>query len=716
MALTRRQFLQNMGWAIATLGMSQASFLAWGDRQQQALAQAGGGRLALLVGINQYAESISDLPPMRGLALTGCLTDVTLQQELLVHRFGFRPADILVLTDAAATRQAIIDAFQTHLIAQARPSDKVLFHFSGLGSRVRSPSSGDDPKTDDLKTDLKTLVPVDGELPTEENPALQDLSLSTLNALLSALTTPNVTTVLDAAFSNRGEPLQGNFRVRSRPSVPQGMLTEAAKLMTMTTPPLPPESMRGLYLAATHDRQPGLEGQWSGFSAGLLTYALTQYLWEMTPPQKIQVVFPAITQRVQQWAGGLQAPALYAKRGAESLYSLTPVNTGAVGVVQSVQEDGGLQVWLGGLPPQVLECYGAKAILTTTDATQSVALVGRSRQGLVLKAMPSEPDGVDLARLVGQPVQESLRLIPRSLVLTIALDPGLERIERVDATSAFSTAKVNVVAAGEQAADLLFGKATVTTLTAALPPTEALPAPTLAQSSYGLFYPPKIAVPGTLNLSDEAVKTAVTRLTAKLPRLLAIKYLQLTENSATSDLAVRAVIETTDAAATAITEATTRQGQGKRAIALPPDGTLPTAAAALPLQCRIQNLGTEPLYLLWVTLPQANRALRFAMLADEVTDAPSQAIAPNASIRFPQASLSSGQVELFLIASQTPFLKTAALIESQKASVDTLDPLQISLDRVEAILDDLSQPDAPPDSYALNVKTWATLRLRYQLV
>jgi len=79
------------------------------------------------VGINAYSG---------GNALNGCVTDVRSMALLLEHRYGFDPKDIKVLTDAQATRQGILSAFETHLIAQARPGDVVVFHFSGHGSRV----------------------------------------------------------------------------------------------------------------------------------------------------------------------------------------------------------------------------------------------------------------------------------------------------------------------------------------------------------------------------------------------------------------------------------------------------------------------------------------------------------------------------------------------------------------------------------------------------
>jgi len=138
--INRRHFLQGAGSTLASIGLSQLDQFRQGvpgsaSRYSRVLAQGSPGRkLALLVGINQYPEGISDL--------NGCLTDVELQRELLVHRYGFNSKDILIVSDAETLkldRATILDAFQTHLIDQAKSGDVVVFHFSGHGSLVRDP-------------------------------------------------------------------------------------------------------------------------------------------------------------------------------------------------------------------------------------------------------------------------------------------------------------------------------------------------------------------------------------------------------------------------------------------------------------------------------------------------------------------------------------------------------------------------------------------------
>lgn len=70
------------------------------------------------------------------IARAGCITDVEMQQHLLIHRFGFNKNDVHILTDAQATREGILGAFDEYLIGQGKPGDVVVFHFFGHGSRV----------------------------------------------------------------------------------------------------------------------------------------------------------------------------------------------------------------------------------------------------------------------------------------------------------------------------------------------------------------------------------------------------------------------------------------------------------------------------------------------------------------------------------------------------------------------------------------------------
>ncbi|SDF90290.1 Lecithin:cholesterol acyltransferase [Dyadobacter soli] len=87
---------------------------------------------ALLIGINEYSPSSS--PLIR--ALNGCLNDVSDFGTFLHQNYGDLIPDeqqILVLTNADATRAKVIDGFRKHL-TQAGPDDLAVVYYSGHGS------------------------------------------------------------------------------------------------------------------------------------------------------------------------------------------------------------------------------------------------------------------------------------------------------------------------------------------------------------------------------------------------------------------------------------------------------------------------------------------------------------------------------------------------------------------------------------------------------
>ncbi|MEO1622505.1 MAG: caspase family protein, partial [Cyanobacteria bacterium J06632_3] len=219
--LSRRAFFQKTGAVVTALGLAELStrlgIPAKAKDYSQALAETKGRKLALLVGIDKYPDkAIPEGQETNGLA--GCVTDVMLQKMLLIHRFGFLPEDIVCLTNEAATREGIYQAFADHLIDQAKPGDAVVFHFSGYGAQVRIADLVGGQATQ------RSLVPVDGLLPTEKRPTLHDISEIELKGLLKQLKTKNVTTVLDAGFMELGLPLSGGLRSRTRSALVTGQL------------------------------------------------------------------------------------------------------------------------------------------------------------------------------------------------------------------------------------------------------------------------------------------------------------------------------------------------------------------------------------------------------------------------------------------------------------------------------------------------------------
>lgn len=772
MGLRRRSFLRQLCLGVAGIGLAELGLERWGDRYIQALAEPGQRKLALLVGINQYP----------GANLGGCVTDVELQRELLLHRFGFQSADILTLTDQQATRQNLESAFLNHLTEQARSGDVVVFHFSGYGGLV---STGGIPEAAQT-----SLVPVDSLITGETGTPVNDLLGETLRLLLSSLQTNQITTVLDTSYVYTGETLQGNWRVRSRPTLLLDSPNEAelafqqqlrsrmeaggASVRSLN----PTNQFPGLVLAAAGMPSLPLEGgsapgeerafevQWNGFSAGLLTYALTQSLWQALPANTVRVWFNRVSGTIGQLAGWTQHPALEGQRSQESAlvpYYLAPQPTqGAEGAVIGVEDAGKTaRIWLGGMPAALVERYEVNSLLrllsdnppgSTQEPLPGAWLQVTARDGLLVKAkvccLTSAEESNSPPVRVGQWVREVVRVVPRNISLTVGLDSSLERIERVDATSAFSAIpRVSSVLVGESA-DYLFGKIQATesppTQVAALP--NAVPAIVNNQpTSYGLFSPKREVISNTVGDRGEAVKVAVQRLAPALQTLLAAKLLSLTVNGQSSQLKIRTNLElVTPKEEVVMQQATGRSlslpgakspsmaiGMGKKGIATLPTGTR--------IQYRIRNEGDRPLYFLLLGFENNRKVLNLYMnpvsapiegttpsLPWQGTVTPgTRMVVPNPSDTTLWAAPNNpGLVETYLVCCTAPFNQTSTVLESMLRStgVRPVTSLSTPLEVVQAIVQDLHQasssvvPATIPDGFTLDVNQWATLPFIYLTV
>jgi len=798
--MKRRDFLGRVGWILAALGLSEAGWLRLGDRYYQALAQPTARKLALLVGINQYSSTQ---------ALSGCLTDVELQRELLIHRFGFKAEDILTLTEQQATRQQIETAFQEHLTEQAKPSDVVVFHFSGYGRRIQlSEERGVRSEEPSSPLALNGLVPVDSVMPTLEVPVVNDLLEETLWLLLRSLPTSYVTTILDTSFNSApNNPLQANLRVRSFPQQSQTQISAAELTFQQqlrqnlnlcsglnrlsceridNLPKSTPTSiMPGVVLAAAGLTDMATEAKWNGFSSGLFTYALTQYLWEATPPTTVQVSLSRVAGVVEQLVGKEQQPQLCGQKSQEKpllAYHLQPdLSEGADGVVLSVEDDGKTaHLWLAGLPLNVLEYFTAGSKLTLVPSKVSsdqldqssieqqvkeenpspltprpsplappLQLQMRSRIGLTAKAQITGDNSASSLQ-VGQLVQEAVRVLPRDISLTIALDASLERIERVDATSAFSAIPhVSLVTAGEQPADYVFGRVPETktqespaTLLSASPP-----------SRYGLFSLGQELIPNSAGEAGEAVKVAVHRLVPKLRTLLAAKLWRLTANEGSSHLNVKANLELINAKQQVIVQRETmRSPKTQVPVALAnmqrisSQGNIPTLPIGSRIQYRIHNDSNRPLYLLLLGLDSSKSAIALYSTQDYNSTDPKPllkdvAIAPGETLIVPQTSVDfewvvhgpPGLAENQLIFSSAKFTQTVTALEvalHPTGKQQQISPLLNPLEVTQAVMQDLHNASAAQhtaegttaetisptsDTYTLDVNSWASLSFIYQV-
>ncbi|QHG16673.1 caspase family protein [Nostoc sp. ATCC 53789] len=709
--MKRRTFLHKIGSILAVLGVTEAEWLTLGNRYYQALAQPNSRKLALLIGINQYSK-ISNL--------SGCLTDVELQRELLINRFGFQGSDILTLTEEQASREFIEAAFSDHLGKQAKPGDITFFHFSGYGTRVKLETSPD--------TMQNALVTANVALDLQDEKIVNHILEETLLLLLRSLSTDKVTAVLDTSYDAPNTVIGLKTRALQE-SVGQLATEELDFLKQLKTQKL---SNTPIVLAATSEpKQPAREGLFSGFSAGLFTYALTQYLWEFTPATKIQVALSHVENSLYK-SGSKQQPTLLSSQKNPDITSLMPDNIiGAEGAVSDIEEDGKtVHLWLAGLPPQVLLYYGVNSRFTLQTKEQ---LVLRSRTGLTAKAQISKIEGANPLQ-IGQLVQEAVRVLPRNINLTIAFDTGLERIERVDATSAFAGfSHISTVVLGEKPADYVFAKLQET------------------PSRYGLFSLGGEPIPNTTGEVGEAIKLTVQRLAPKLSTLLAAKLWRLTENGGSSRLALKATLEIInnisprvimqrETVRTFKSETSIKKSVQTRLIASLPTPIVPIGSR---MQYRVENQSDHPVYLILLGLNNNHTAVAF--YSWETPQEPNTTdikpivqevvIAPGESLTLPQTNAASqwvisgpaSECEQQLIFSPVPFRETLAALSTAKYSTveqRTIGPLLNPLDVAQALLQDLHNASTlktemnstATDSYIWDVNNWASLSFSFQVV
>ncbi len=710
--------MQQAGRVLAAIGISETLWLRLGDRYLQALAQPTARKLALLVGVDKYPDS----------PLHGCVTDVELQRELLIYRFGFAPSDILTLTDAQATRDNIETAFVTHLSGQAKPGDVVVFHFSGCGSRVSLAESPGIMQN--------SLVPADDVLPLLANRAVNDMLEETLLLLVRSLATENAIAILDTSYTYPGSRKNGNFRIRSRPRPTTGEPSLAELTFAEDLKSSPNLRPAAAVLAAGANSQLAAEQEWNGFTAGLFTYALTQTLWWATPATSFSVSFSRAAGTVEQMTGLSQEPQIRHHDltaplavNFSSLMLNSPASDGAVTAV----EEGGktVHLWLGGLSPGVLECSGGSVL--AVDSSAGARLLLRGRTGLSAKAQVlDKPDRIDGQLTAGELVREEIRVLPRNIGLTVALDSGLERIERVDATSAFSTLPQLAAVGSEQPADCRFGRVPETSLAETVSAHE----PGLSQSRYGLFSLAQILIPDTQGDGGEAVKVAVQRLIPQLKALQAGKLLRLTVNEGSSRLKVRAVLATlAPQARTVAQREPVRAGGDYRLEPLSGESEKSVSNYILSvekgssLQYELYNDSDRPVYFAVFCTDSAGR---LSVLGAE--GEMSRAIAPGENLTVPAAGANGwavsgpiGLAEIVIIFSENPFAQTLAAIEAEMPQTRDAQSIRVLLNPLNvarAVLEDLHAASIPgvqkvgisTDDLALDVSVWATLSFVYRVV
>ncbi|MEC4985736.1 MAG: caspase family protein [Oscillatoria sp. PMC 1068.18] len=376
---SRRNFLQFAATALGSIGVNHLFLQQQANRYGKVLAQTTSRKVALLVGINQYSSQ----------PLSGCLNDVELQRQLLIHRFGFNPQDIHVLADDKASREGILGAFEEYLIKQVKPTDVVVYHYSGHGSRIFDPNPIIREAANESEQLNGTFVPSDSTLPPgypDAEGAVNDIMGHTLYLLMSALPTENATVVLDSCFSGGATR---DAQVRSRAggkNVLVSPLEKAYQQQWLSRLQMSPEEFvrgyrrgvaKGVVLAATNPRQLAREVNINGFRAGIFSYLLTNYLWQQdsTVEEAIAKIVPEIPRQMKQTPGYEVKPGTNYQ--TQPAYFLNPETATADAVVTEVSGNN-VSLWLGGAN---LRNVGSETIFSSINGSGKVIV--RSRDGIL---------------------------------------------------------------------------------------------------------------------------------------------------------------------------------------------------------------------------------------------------------------------------------------------------------------------------------------------
>ncbi|MEL6785852.1 MAG: caspase family protein [Cyanobacteria bacterium J06607_15] len=760
MVLDRRTFLQQAGLAFFSLGTAEAGISSFANNNrlgaslknyQQTLAQPTNRKLALLIGINRYPGQDD---------LAGCVMDVELQRELLIHRFGFNSSDILTISDRQATRENIETAFLEHLSQQAKPDDVVVFHFSGYGGQVKMPLASQLPATElgvpevsDSFRLANSFIPVDGLSSNKKNILANSILQETLLVLAQTLSTPKCTFVLDTSFNTNPRSQHGSFKVRSvaqiadRPSSQE--LAFLAQLRSdFANKGLKPSkrliSLPGVVLSAASKNQVAVERHWDGLTTGLFTQALTQHLWHITPSSKVQVALTRTAETVEQVMGRQQQPTLSnPDKSALAYYLAIGDAPNAAGMVSQVSKNNHAEIKLLGLPANIINSYGINSCFNLVSAPENAApqIQVKSKEGLTTKTQPFS--GLEPLKM-GQLVRESIRMLDHSLSLNLSLDRDLNRIERVDATSALANIPTinSVIVAREQNADCLIGK----TVTDNESSTSDLNSDNQS-FAYGLYTAGGDLIAKTIGVPEEAVKIAVERLRPQFNNLLAAKWLELTNNEFSSQIKVSATLLTPEiksplwqrSTLAAYSSISSPKKPLFAASPILPEGNnnLPRIARGSEIKLNLANIDEQLLYTIILSVDSDGSlyALYTPQSSAVEGDIPLEeiAIAPQAELSIPsvesswkwKVSESAGINTLYVLSSLKPFTETLkAFANQQNFKLDQQQVLNVTNPSAvaRAIMQDLHNTSAVADEllpgenvYALNVNSWATLKFVYEV-
>jgi hypothetical protein len=291
-------------------------------------ASAKGKKFGLFVGINAYQGGINPLK--------GCVNDATKMQEAMISKFGFKAADTTLLTDAGATREAILANLKKYQ-ALAGVGDLLVFHYSGHGTLFPDEYSEEQDETKMIYMEApddagnmeviyergtydSAIVPVDARSRTSGKPWRNLILDDELYAIFSAVTRKGAQVVLISDSCHSGSidrPIPAGYQARTQSlarvfgarKFSELQIEKPAKTKAGRTT-LPPA--KGLYLSMTgsKDDEFSLDASFNGVPMGLFTSMLLANLPKtigprtpvrMTYQQLMMAVSTAVAAQAQKW-------------------------------------------------------------------------------------------------------------------------------------------------------------------------------------------------------------------------------------------------------------------------------------------------------------------------------------------------------------------------------------------------------------------------------
>ncbi|MGB2925742.1 MAG: caspase family protein [Limnothrix sp.] len=671
MGLNRRDFLQRLGLALVSLGMVDQWSLADVDHYAHALNNFKGRKFALLIGINDYPD-VDDL--------SGCAADVRIQQTILTHQFGFAPEDILTLQDRDATRDNILTMFQKQLKELVTPDDFLFVHFSGYGTRINIGTE---------QSQIPALMPVDGVIGKSKTTINNAIAVVTLASLIRSLEPAKSVLVLDTSFDPVSAAGHHYWRGRTYPKTISAGFNPSEKAIadqlqySLVQRKLGRKTVFQL-MAAQQGWAP--EMQLNSSAAGFFTAALAHCVSAINPNATINDAQDFLGFRYRQVQLRTDLSTLDGTVNSP-VYGILPKKTTLTSAGQVAATDNGVvTLLLTGLEPEVLQAIAPDSVFQTLAESASPLRLS-SKTGLFAQAKTNGE-----MPIVGNTVQEKLRIFPRNLTLKISLGNNLSRIERVDATSAFAgIVGVANISNPPEWADYVF------------------------DAGYQLFSVVGEALPGLIPLeANEAVKSSVDRLQPIFEQLLALKWLRLLVNETSAQLPLAVGLDRLEPKRVSLVEKQTPLAIGRS-----PNFQKLTVTTGESLAYRFQNRGEQTLH--FVGFAQSPKQELILLTPQSGLEIPPQGENKEPFTFEPSRPLGTWQT--YWIGSDRPFKKFQTLLDKSFAGLEASSTkVEKPLPLILALLEDLhvspaESSDSSKDTvYRLRPDHWVATRFFYEVV